>query len=139
MYEKGILMAQYRNLSRKIDVRNYSKKWTNLKMAFCFLTILTLAQCKSDSGKFVAGGLAGIDVSQEYPEKELCIQDNVSGISLPGGLQTMISGIGIYYPDGTQTQRVGIVPDVEIEPTINGIKRGKDEVLEKAIEIIKKQ
>ncbi len=61
---------------------------------------------------------------------------DVSRISLPGGLQTTISGIGVYYPDGTQTQRTGIIPDVKVEPTINGIKQGKDEVLEKAIEII---
>lgn len=61
---------------------------------------------------------------------------NVSKISLPGGLQTMISGIGVYYPDGTETQRIGIVPDIEVKPTIDGIKNGKDEVLEKAIELI---
>ncbi len=61
---------------------------------------------------------------------------NVSGISLPGNLRTMISGIGVYYPDGTQTQRIGIVPDVKVEPTVNGIKKGIDEVLEKAISII---
>ena len=48
----------------------------------------------------------------------------------------MISGIGVYYPDGTNTQRIGIVPDIWVEPTINGIKQGKDEVLKKAIEII---
>jgi C-terminal processing protease CtpA/Prc len=63
---------------------------------------------------------------------------NVSTISLPGGLKTFISGIGIYYPDGTATQRVGIVPDIKIEPTIEGIKSGRDEVLEKAIEVINK-
>lgn len=62
---------------------------------------------------------------------------NVSQIFLPGGLRTMISGIGVYYPDGTDTQRVGIVPDITIKPTIKGIKDGKDEVLEKAIQIIK--
>ena len=61
---------------------------------------------------------------------------NVSRINLPGGLQTMISGIGIYYPDGGETQRIGIVPDIEIKPTIQGIRTGKDEVLEKAIELI---
>ena len=61
---------------------------------------------------------------------------NVSNISLPGGLRTAISGVGVYYPDGTQTQRIGIVPDIWVEPTIEGIKQGKDELLEKAIEII---
>ena len=57
---------------------------------------------------------------------------NVSDIKLPGNISTMISGIGIYYPDGKETQRIGIVPDVEVKPTIHGIKNNKDEVLEKA-------
>lgn len=61
---------------------------------------------------------------------------NVSRIMLPGGLGSLISGIGIYFPDGKETQRVGIVPDIEVKPTIKGIKSGKDELLDKAIEII---
>ena len=61
---------------------------------------------------------------------------NVSGFYLPGNIRTMISGIGVYYPDGTETQRVGIIPDIEIKPTIEGIKNNKDELLEKAIELM---
>ena len=61
---------------------------------------------------------------------------NVSRIDLPGGMRTVISGIGVYYPDGKETQRIGIVPDIEVTPTIEGIKSGRDEVLEKAIELI---
>jgi len=61
---------------------------------------------------------------------------NVSTIMLPGGLRTMISGIGVYYPDGTETQRIGIVPDIEIHPTVEGIRNGRDELLEKAIDLI---
>ncbi|MEB2778633.1 S41 family peptidase [Algoriphagus sp. D3-2-R+10] len=61
---------------------------------------------------------------------------NVSPFYLPGGINTMISGIGVYYPDGTETQRIGIVPDIEIKPTIQGIREGRDELMEKAIEII---
>ncbi|WP_299678786.1 S41 family peptidase [uncultured Dokdonia sp.] len=57
---------------------------------------------------------------------------DVSEIELPGGLVTMISGIGVYYPDGTETQRVGIIPDIKVIPTIQGIKNGKDDVLEAA-------
>jgi len=64
---------------------------------------------------------------------------NVSTIYLPGNLKTMISGIGVYYPDGTETQKIGIVPDIELLPTIEGIKAGKDELLEKAIEIIQSE
>lgn len=61
---------------------------------------------------------------------------NVSTVLLPGGLRSMISGIGVYYPNGTETQRIGIVPDIKVKPTIEGIKNGKDEILGAAIEFI---
>lgn len=62
---------------------------------------------------------------------------NLSEVNLPGGIRTMISGIGIYYPDGRETQRVGIVPDIIVYPTIKGVAEHRDELLEKAIEVIK--
>ena len=58
---------------------------------------------------------------------------NVSMVPLPGGLSSYISGIGVFYPDKRGTQRVGIVPDFEVQPTIAGIRAGRDEVLEEAI------
>ncbi len=61
---------------------------------------------------------------------------NVSSFYLPGKIKTMISGIGVYYPNKQETQRTGIVPDIKVRPTIKGIMDGKDEVLEKAIELI---
>jgi|SRR6218665_244037 len=61
---------------------------------------------------------------------------NISSFMLPGGISTMMSGIGIYYPDGKETQRVGIVPDIEVKPTIRGVKEGRDELMEAAIRII---
>lgn len=61
---------------------------------------------------------------------------NVSRIQLPGKIGTMISGIGVFYPDGRGTQRVGIVPDIELRPTIKGLSEGRDELLEKAISVI---
>lgn len=57
-------------------------------------------------------------------------------VQLPGGVITYFSGIGVYYPDGSDTQRIGIIPDVYVRPTIEGIKAGRDELLEKAIELI---
>lgn len=61
---------------------------------------------------------------------------NVSFLWLPGGIQTSFSGIGIYYPDDKETQRIGIVPDVKLQPTIKGFREGKDELLEKAMSIL---
>ena len=58
---------------------------------------------------------------------------NISVIPLPGGLRTGISGIGVFYPDRRPTQRVGIVPDVYSAPTVEGLREGRDEVLEQAL------
>ena len=55
---------------------------------------------------------------------------------LPGGIFSYISGIGVYYTNGEETQRKGIRIDLEVTPTIQGIKNGKDELLERAIDII---
>lgn len=52
-------------------------------------------------------------------------------------LETRFTGLGAYYPDGRETQRIGIIPDILVKPSIEGIKKGKDEVLEKALEYIK--
>lgn len=54
-----------------------------------------------------------------------------------GGYRTAMSGNGILYPNGTETQRKGVKIDIEIKPTINGLSQGRDEILEKAIEIAK--
>lgn len=57
-------------------------------------------------------------------------------VIFPGGISTGFTQIGVYYPNGKETQRIGIVPDFEVKPTINGIKESKDEILEKAISLI---
>jgi C-terminal processing protease CtpA/Prc len=49
------------------------------------------------------------------------------------GYNTIFTGFGIFYPNKKETQRIGIVPDVEVKPTILGIQQGKDEVLDRAI------
>jgi C-terminal processing protease CtpA/Prc len=83
----------------------------------------TLALKKAPEATVIGSTTAGAD-------------GNVSEIILPGGIRTMISGIGVYYPNGKETQRVGIVPDIEVKPTIKGILEGRDELVEKAIELI---
>lgn len=64
---------------------------------------------------------------------------NYSIITLPGGLKAIFTGLGIYYPDKSETQQIGIVPDIEVKSTIQGIREGRDEVLEAAIDYINKK
>ena len=48
---------------------------------------------------------------------------------------TSFSGFGVLYPDGTQTQTVGVRLDVEVLPTAEGLQAGRDEVLERALSL----
>jgi C-terminal processing protease CtpA/Prc len=58
---------------------------------------------------------------------------DVTNLSLPGGLSVSFSGHDVRHADGRQLQRVGLVPDVEVHPTIDGLHAGRDEVLERAL------
>lgn len=62
---------------------------------------------------------------------------NVSFFEFPGGIKTLYSGIGIYYPNFLPTQRVGVKIDYVVEPTIESVKQKNDNVYEKAIVIAK--
>lgn len=46
-----------------------------------------------------------------------------------------ITGNGVFYPDGRETQRTGIAIDIEVPLTIEDITKGRDAILEKAIEV----
>jgi C-terminal processing protease CtpA/Prc len=51
----------------------------------------------------------------------------------PGGIRINFTGHDVRWPDGTQLQRVGLKPDIEVKPTMAGIRDGRDEVLERAV------
>lgn len=59
---------------------------------------------------------------------------NISRIYLPGGIQSIFTGLGVFYPDGRETQRIGIVPDIEFHPTVEGVRAGRDEMLDFALD-----
>ena len=45
------------------------------------------------------------------------------------------SGHDIRHADGRQLQRVGLHPDVEVRPTLKGVQSGRDEVLDRALQL----
>jgi C-terminal processing protease CtpA/Prc len=55
---------------------------------------------------------------------------------MPGALFSRFSGKGVYYPDGTITQRKGVRIDIKMRPTVKGLQEGRDEILETAINYI---
>jgi hypothetical protein len=61
---------------------------------------------------------------------------DLTQLLLPDNVSVHISGLGAYYPDRTETQRKGIIPDIEVYPDMQSIMAGKDEILEAAISYI---
>ena len=59
-----------------------------------------------------------------------------SWILLPGNNSAAFSNFGNFSFDGTEYQRKGITPDIEVYPTMESIKAGRDEILDAAIEYI---
>ena len=46
---------------------------------------------------------------------------------------------GVYYPDKTQTQRIGIKIDIPVNKTIAAVRNCEDEILDKALQYIQNQ
>jgi C-terminal processing protease CtpA/Prc len=59
---------------------------------------------------------------------------DVTTTILPGGITVNFTGHDVRHADGRQLQRAGIQPDVRVAPTVAGLRAGRDEVLEKAVE-----
>jgi C-terminal processing protease CtpA/Prc len=64
---------------------------------------------------------------------------DVTTFCVPGAIWINFTGQSVRHADGRQLQRVGLKPDVEVLPTLKGIRAGKDEVLDRAVEYVTKE
>lgn len=55
---------------------------------------------------------------------------------LPGGYVVTFTGMQVLKHDGSRHHGVGILPTVPVSPTLAGVQAGRDEQLEKAIEVV---
>jgi C-terminal processing protease CtpA/Prc len=62
---------------------------------------------------------------------------NVNPFTLPGGFRVTWTGMRVEKHDGSQHQLIGILPTVPVARTIEGVREGRDELLERALEIIR--
>ena len=60
---------------------------------------------------------------------------NTNYIILPNGYRIMFTGMKVLKQDGSQHHLVGYPPDYPVERTLQGVRDGRDEVLEKALEV----
>ncbi len=61
---------------------------------------------------------------------------NVATFDLPGGFRVSFTAMRVTGHDGKSPfHLVGVKPKVAVEPTIGGLRAGRDEVLEKGLEM----
>jgi C-terminal processing protease CtpA/Prc len=63
---------------------------------------------------------------------------NRTWLSLPGGGRLWFIGMRVKFGDGSRFQNIGITPDVPVAPTVEGIRAGRDEVLEGGVEVLRR-
>jgi C-terminal processing protease CtpA/Prc len=62
---------------------------------------------------------------------------NVNPFTIPGGFRVMWTGMKVTKHDGSQHHLIGIQPTIPTERTILGIREGRDELLERALAVIR--
>ncbi|MCW3120558.1 MAG: peptidase, partial [Flavipsychrobacter sp.] len=60
---------------------------------------------------------------------------NITFMSISNDQHFGWTSLGIYYPNGDSTQKIGIVPDTFAYQTRKSLRHGHDDVLEKALQI----
>lgn len=63
---------------------------------------------------------------------------NINIVPLPGGYRFIFTGMKVLKHDGSRHHGVGIAPTVPSSPTTAGIRAGRDEQLEKALEVLER-
>lgn len=62
---------------------------------------------------------------------------NVNSSTLPGGYRFSFTGMKVTGHSGVRLHGAGIIPDLLLEKTVEGVRAGRDEWLEKAIELLR--
>lgn len=62
---------------------------------------------------------------------------DTTNVCLPGAVCVLFTGQRLDAPDGRPVQGVGLRPEVEVRPTVRGLRAGRDEVLERALTVLR--
>ncbi len=91
-----------------------------------------------DNAEYTALALSSIPNAIVLGSTTAGTMGDVSKITLPGGIVTTFTGIGILGANSTDIHHIGLKINKEVKQTIKGISEDKDELLEEAIKLIQK-
>jgi C-terminal processing protease CtpA/Prc len=85
----------------------------------------------------VLGSVAGNRLADIVGEPSAGANGNVASIQLPGGYRIAWTGMRVRNRDGSPHHVVGVRPTVPASRTIAGVRAGRDEMLERALALVK--
>lgn len=94
------------------------------------------------SSRAVSGSESFLGIVENYRLGEIVGQPtagangNANLFAVPGGYTLKFTGMRVIKHDDSQHHLIGILPTIPMKQTIAGIRAGRDEFLEKAIEIL---
>jgi C-terminal processing protease CtpA/Prc len=122
-----------------VEVSYHSVKPADASNCYKGKVIILVNEMDLSSGEFSAMLLNASSANGTVISSQTAGADGgITQTVFPGGYIGQFTGGGVKYPNGRQTQGIGMKIDIEVKPTIAGFRAGKDEVLLRAIEFIKK-
>jgi C-terminal processing protease CtpA/Prc len=94
-------------------------------------------------GRAISYGESCMGIVEHYKLAEIVggptagTNGNTEPFNLPGGYRVRFTGMKVLKHDGSQHHGIGILPTVPVSRTRAGVAAGRDEVLERALELFK--
>lgn len=102
------------------------------KPSYSGKTVLLVDERTISQGEFTAQMFKAANNTILIGSQTAGANGDLTNFCIPGNLRIELTGQAVFHPDGSVLQRVGLTPDVVIQPTIEGVRSNKDEVLEGA-------
>ncbi|MCX6842520.1 MAG: S41 family peptidase [candidate division WOR-3 bacterium] len=114
--------------------------WTSLQPKKPHITgkvvFLTDGEAASYAESFM-GYIDGFKLAEIVGGPTAGTNGNINPIDLPGGYTFWWTGMKVTKFDGSQHHLIGIQPTVPLERTLAAVREGRDEYIEKALELIR--
>jgi len=86
----------------------------------------------------VLGCVAGHGLAELVGGASAGANGNINPFKVPGGYRINWTGMRVLKHDGGQHHLIGVLPTVPAAPTLEGIRAGRDEVLERGLEVVRR-
>lgn len=120
------------------EIKKFKTSGWNLKPLSphlnCKIMFITDASAQSFS-ESVLGYVQGLKLGKVLGQPTSGSNGDIQTIQLPYDIRIFFSGSKITNFDGSKHHFRGIIPDIKLEPTLKGIREGRDEILEGVIEL----